>query len=263
MYSATLSSLKEWFHRYCATFYCDDANDQRNILLKEIHTQNVCADMAILYAEDFGGGEGAATAEAAALFHDVGRFEQYRRYKTFRDSESMNHALLGVQVLAEHGVLSVLPAKEQKIIRESVLLHNVFAIPATVDPEVLPFLKLLRDADKLDIWRVFIDLFDTPPEERSSAATLGLPDTGAYTADLLDTLHQKKMISLSRLHTVNDFKLLQLSWIFDLNSRATFRLLRERRCIRRLAATLPDAPRIAETVAMLEHHVKRILEPGA
>lgn len=260
MDGSTLTAYREWFDRYCATFYSSDENYQRNILLKEAHTRNVCADMATIFAEERGGGESAATAEAIALFHDVGRFEQYRRYRTFRDSDSENHAFLGIRVLAEHGVLDGLPPKEQTVIRESVRLHNVFAIPANLDPEVLPFLKLIRDADKLDIWRVFIEHFDLPPDQRASAVTLGLPDTGSYTAELLDSLHDKRMISLSRLHTVDDFKLLQLSWIFDLNSRAALSLVRERRYIRRLTATLPDDREVRDAVAMLEEHVDAMLQ---
>ena len=261
MDGSTLTAYKEWFDRYCATFYSSDENYQRNILLKEAHTRNVCADMVTIFAEERGGGEHAATAEAIALFHDVGRFEQYRRYRTFRDSDSENHAFLGVRVLAEHGLLDGLPLKEQSVIRESVRLHNVFAIPAHLDPEILPFLKLIRDADKLDIWRVFIEHFDLPSKQRASAVTLGLPDTGGYTTELLRSLYEKRVILLSRLQTVDDFKLLQLSWIFDLNSRAALRLLRERRYIRRLAATLPDDREVGDAVAMLEEHVDAMLQP--
>ncbi len=260
MDGSKLTAYKEWFDRYCATFYSSDDSYQRNILLKEVHTRNVCADMVTIFAEERGGGESAATAEAIALFHDVGRFEQYRRYRTFRDSDSENHAFLGVRVLAEHGVLDGLPAKEQSVIRESVRLHNVFAIPAHLDPEILPFLKLIRDADKLDIWRVFIEHFDLPPDQRASAVTLGLPDTGGYTTELLRSLYEKRMILLSRLHTIDDFKLLQLSWIFDLNSRAALRLLRERRYILRLAATLPDDREVGDAIAMLEEHVDAMLQ---
>lgn len=263
MDGSTLTALKEWFGRYCATFYSSDENDQRNILLKVEHTRNVCSNMAAIFTEEGEGEEAAATAEAIALFHDVGRFEQYRRYRTFRDSDSVDHALLGVEVLTEHRVLDTLDPAERMTICQAVRLHNVFAVPAQLSPDVVPFVRFIRDADKLDIWRVFIELFDAPPEHRASAATLGLPDTGSYTVELLKSLHEKKMIALSRLHTVNDFKLLQLSWIFDINTRAALGLMRERNYIRRLAATLPADREISEAVAMLEHHVECVLEETA
>lgn len=261
MDGSTLTAFKEWFGRYCAMFYSSDENDQRNILLKEQHTRNVCSNMVAIVAEE-GGQQAAATAEAIALFHDVGRFEQYRRYQTFRDSESVDHALLGVEVLTEHGVLDTLDPAERMTICQAVRLHNVFTVPAQLSPDVVPFVRFIRDADKLDIWRVFIELFDTPPEHRSSAATLGLPDTGSYNPELLKTLHDRKMISLARLRSVDDFKLLQLSWIFDLNTRTALRLTRERDYIRRLAATLPMDGEIDRAVTMLEQYVTRVVDDG-
>ena len=35
------------------------------------------------------------------LLHDIARFEQYTKYKTFRDSISIDHGDLGVEILFE------------------------------------------------------------------------------------------------------------------------------------------------------------------
>jgi hypothetical protein len=51
------------------------------------------------------------TGPAVALLHDVGRFPQYRRWRTFRDSESDNHARLSLEVIRHEAVLEHLPAK--------------------------------------------------------------------------------------------------------------------------------------------------------
>lgn len=263
MNAAALDLLKQWFTRYCSGYYSDSDETRRNILLKETHTYNVCADIVLLARAEKLGSEAVLTAEAVALFHDVGRFEQYRRYRTFRDSDSVNHALLGEGILEENGVLGFLPEPERRVILQAVRLHNVFRIPDEVDAEALPFVRLIRDADKLDIWRVFIELFEAPQEERASAAVLGLPDTGSYTADLLQSIYRKEMISLSRLRTLHDFRLLQLSWVFDLNYPSSLRLLRERACIDRLAAHLPDDPEIGRAVRFLRRHLEETIEGQA
>ncbi len=49
-------------------------------------------------------------AETAGLLHDAGRFEQYERYRTFRDGESEHHGRLAVQVIRTHGLLQDIPA---------------------------------------------------------------------------------------------------------------------------------------------------------
>jgi hypothetical protein len=93
--------MKEWFSGYCRSFYTDSMEDNRNFDLKEKHTSLVCTNMNILADSLTLHDNERLTAEAIALFHDVGRFEQYRRYSTFRDDISVNHATLGVRVLAD------------------------------------------------------------------------------------------------------------------------------------------------------------------
>jgi HD superfamily phosphodiesterase len=150
-----LQRLKDWFSRYCSSFSTSVEEDQRNIVLKEVHTHKVCAN-ARLIAQDLSlGGRETLLAEIVALLHDVGRFPQYRKYKTFRDSISENHAVLGAKVLLEQGVLRDFPKREQDIIVRAVTLHNVLTVPEGLDDDTLLFVKLIRDADKLDIWRVF------------------------------------------------------------------------------------------------------------
>ncbi|WP_418591559.1 HD domain-containing protein [Gemmiger sp.] len=39
----------------------------------------------------------------SGILHDVGRFEQLRRYNTFMDAQSVSHAALSVSVLFDEG----------------------------------------------------------------------------------------------------------------------------------------------------------------
>jgi putative nucleotidyltransferase with HDIG domain len=104
--------LKEWFADYCRGFYTENMADNRNIALKEEHTRLVCENMDCL-AEDLALDDSdRETAQTIALFHDLGRFEQYRSYATFRDDISINHAALGVKILKEENVLNMVPEEE-------------------------------------------------------------------------------------------------------------------------------------------------------
>lgn len=250
-----IGSLKHWFSEYCRSFYSSNQADQKNILLKEEHTRNVCGNMLEI-ARDLGLGERRiALAEIVALFHDVGRFPQYHRYKTFRDSVSTNHAELGAGVLTENNVLVNLPGPEQNTVLRAVALHNVFTLPDIPDGELLLFLKMIRDADKLDIWRVFIDYSTRSDADRASAAGLGLPDTPEYSPEVLASLLRQELVRLTALRTLNDFKLLQLAWIFDLNFTRSLQLLVERSLIERIAATLPQTREIKRAVDSLQDYV--------
>jgi hypothetical protein len=256
-----LDFFKKWFKGYCRQFYSSVVEDQKNILLKEQHTFNVCRNITEIAKRLPTDGNGMLLAETIALFHDVGRFPQYARFKTFRDSVSVNHGLLGAETLMKERTLERLSAPEQKIIIKAVKFHNAFSVPKKESGDGLFFIKLIRDADKLDIWRVFLEYYEGPDDSRASAVGLGLPDSPGYSGDIVSCIHKKKIARLSSLKTLNDFKLLQLSWIFDLNFRPSFDLLSERRYIRRMVAHLPRTKAIEDLCLFLEKFLKTKISP--
>ena len=246
-----LDAIRHWFDGYVQTFYDIDPDGLKNIRLKVEHTHKVCAVMELLAA-----GEGLSDAEtriaqAIALLHDVGRFPQYRRWRTFRDSDSDNHARLAVEVIREHGVLDGLPADTCLLIEEAVRFHNLLQPPEKAQSPTRLFIQLIRDADKLDIWRVFLDEYAMPEAERASAACLGLPDQPEFSPSCLAALAKQQVVHLEACRTLNDFKLLQISWALDLSYASSYRLLLERGYIPRLAVTLRGTPGEVE-LALLE-----------
>jgi hypothetical protein len=259
MTSDDLKYFKEWFSGYCKTFYSSNAEDQKNILLKEVHTFNVCRNMLDL-AEDLSLNDNKKLlAETVALFHDIGRFPQYARYKTFKDSISVNHGLLGAETLIREKILHKLPEDEQGIVIEAVKFHNAFSVPKKENEDMLFFIRMVRDADKLDIWRVFLEYYESPTESKASAVGLGLPDLPEYSIDVLSYIYKKEIVSLGTIKTLNDFKLLQLSWIFDLNYKPAFRLLSDRDYIGRIIAKLPSTEEIQRLSLFLTEFVRQRL----
>ena len=259
MQEQELQKLKEWFSAYCRSFATPDPADQRNLDLKEEHTHKVCENMVAIAGSLRLDPDRARLAEAIALFHDVGRFPQYQRYKTYRDSISANHAGLGAAVLIEKNVLNCLPDAEKDLIVRTVAMHNVFAIPGKLDGDSLLFLKMVRDADKLDIWRVFSEYYAQRDEDRPQAAGLGLPDTPEYSPEVLTSLQRREMVQLSSLRTMNDFKLLQLAWIFDLNFVRSLELVMERSCIEQISGSLPRTGEIENVVQVIRDYVRERL----
>lgn len=255
-----LAGFRKWFSNYVRSFVFDDEKDRKNIRLKELHTLNVCRDI-VLIAKDAGlKGNDLFLAETVALFHDVGRFPQYQRHRTFRDSLSVNHGELGADVLGEKGVLGDLAAREREIILQTVKFHNAYRIPDKVLPDAAPFLRLVRDADKLDIWRVFIEYYESPPEERASAVMLDAPDKPGYSEEVLSCFYERRMASLAMVKVLNDYRLLQLTWIYDLHFDASLKAVLERDYINRLAVYLPDGEDIGKALLFLRKDIQRRLE---
>lgn len=260
MKKADLEFFKEWFSDYCRTFYSDNAEDQKNFVLKEEHTLHVCENIVQIAKELSLDENRILLAETIALFHDIGRFPQYSMYKTFRDSNSVNHGLLGADTLIENKILKNLPLDEQELIIQSVKFHNAFSVPKKEKKEIIFFIQLIRDADKLDIWRVFLEYYDAPDEDRASAVSLNLPDTSDYTQEVIEVIYKKRIVSLSSIKTLNDFKLLQLSWIFDLNFKPSFQFLLKRNYINRIISHLPKTEEITNVSLFLNEFINNKIQ---
>lgn len=253
--------LKEWFAGFTRSFYPDDQEALKNIVLKEEHTANVCENMERIAREEDLDEERMALSNAVALFHDLGRFPQFSRYTTFKDSISINHGVLGAEILVNGRVLDKFTRNEQTIIVAGVRFHNSLFIPQGIDDEHAYYLKLVRDADKLDIWRVFLDYYRQPAIERASAVSLGFPDVPGWSPQVLAAVSRGEMARLEWVTTLTDFKLLQLSWVFDLNFPSSFRVLRERGFIDELVMTLPEHDDLRSAIAAVRDSTLRGCEP--
>ena len=92
---------------------------------------------------------------------------------------------------------------------------------------------------------------------------LGFPDQPDCSPEILDTISEGEMINLVDVKTLNDFKLLQLSWIFDLNFGPTRRMFRERGYLAAFAAALPPHDGVRKALAQLDAYLDRSLAGDA
>ena len=255
-----LAHLKKWFADYVAGFYTDHPADNSTIRLKEKHTERVCENMILLGKASGLSDEEMVLTETMALFHDVGRFKQYAVYGTFKDADSENHALLGLRELAAHNVLDVCTKEEKKWITKAIANHNAITIPEKENGKSLFFIRLLRDADKLDIWRVFIDYYNTRDEQPSPVVEFGLPDDPSFSPQVLSAFSEERFVFFKDLRTVNDFKLLLLSWVFDLNFSFSIQLVKDRRYIEKIEAILPDSQDTKKVLKHIHDYMDRYLK---
>lgn len=228
-----LERMKSFFAGYVTEIARHASNDShvlRNLNLKKIHTYNVCSEISSLAEElELSSGQ-QYFAEISALFHDIGRFEQFIRYGTFHDQDSENHASLGVRILKQTGILkkSGLDSEQIKLLLRVIEYHNRIEVPPEETPDCKFFSALLRDADKLDIFRVVIDHYQTPVEEQNASVNLGFKQSEKVSSQVCSAVLHKQPVRIQDVETLADFKMLQSSWIFDINFSGTCRRIDER-----------------------------------
>jgi hypothetical protein len=258
-----LPGLKAWFAEYLHRFDSDDPTVQENMDLKAEHTRRVCEAIRKIGQSLDLSAEDLCLAEACGLLHDIGRFEQYKQYKTFVDHRSENHGLLGVKVIQTGRVLDGFDPAATAIIIRAVAYHNRAALPEGEPERRLLFLKLLRDADKVDIWRVVTEYYRNAGNNRNRAIELDLPDVEGVSAPVYEALMNGRLVQSADLKTLQDFKLLQIGWIYDVNFPKTFQIVQEKKYLKAIRGALPrESSRVTEVYERALTHLRRNASAG-
>lgn len=239
-----LREMHAWMAAYMRSFYTEDEEVQQAIRMKEVHTGRVTSIAVELAKYLRLSAHDVQLAEIMGLFHDVGRFRQFTLYRTFNDAVSEDHAALGLKALDELPFLSRLAPEDEALVRFSILNHNKKVIAPTEDARQLFFAQLLRDADKLDIFRVLRPF-------------LSPPDGAGVSPDFLEKFIAGEQVDYTKIRTMDDRKLVRLMWVYDVNFSWTLQRVKERGYIEDIIAHLPEEPRMALGVERLHAYVEK------
>ena len=181
------------FDRFVAQFRGPDGSLPFALAAKYAHTGEVCEiTEKIVAGEARFSSRDTLIFRLCALFHDISRFEQYDKFKTFLDRQSFDHGDRSAALIGELGLVPELPAEDRACIVDAVRVHNKFAIPDGFPPAHLAAAKMVRDADKLAILRLIIRFFNG--DYSDPAIRLDLDDTPGWTPAILETVRQGKCV---------------------------------------------------------------------
>lgn len=250
-----LQKIQRWFGTYVDGFRGPDGKLAPLLQLKFDHTRRVAADARDMASELGWSAPDTNTAEAIGILHDVGRFSQYVEFKTLSDRLSINHADRSWDVVDRANILKGVDATDGQRIKEAILYHNRIAIPAGVAPDSLPWVRLIRDADKLDIFRVFHDIVSTDRLGEHPELLLGVPLEGPANPELVKMIRAQRNVPFSMIKSLTDFKLIQLSWVYDIHYPPAFERIAQRNIIGKLESLLPPSPEAQAIAALAREQV--------
>ena len=186
----------EYFEQYISSFNLSDANLQR----KKEHTYRVMR-FCDLIAKDLNlKKEDIFIANLIGLLHDIGRFQQYKKYKKFNDWETFDHASYGVEVLQDLKILN--NVKEKELILKAIEDHNKIKIEENLTEREKLFCNIIRDADKLDILNLIIeDKIKMKPYDEQ------------YSMDAIDTILKGECIDLKKYTKKVDQSLVKIGLV--------------------------------------------------
>lgn len=183
-------------------------------------------------------GDDTDLAWMLGLLHDFGRFEQVRRFGTFIDAHSVDHAELGADILFRENSIDLfteagLTQADYRLTETAIRQHNKLELPSDLDERTRVFCELLRDADKTDIFRVI----DEMPFEQRIGKSLGkLEEKTEASPECMEYIRQHRCIPRVYVRSHFEGRLSHICLAFELVFEESRRIVLEQGHLKHLFA---------------------------
>ena len=174
--------------------------------------------------------EDVQLAELIGLLHDIGRFEQLKRYNTYLDKNSVNHGEFGVKILFEDGLIRnfVTDNFYDEIIRKAIINHNRNKIENGLNERELLHAKIIRDADTIDI--LYMAVIEKPEVVYESDNT----EKETFTDELFNEFMNNELLDYSKIKTHADIIITHFKYIFNMNFKYSFQIIKEKEYLEKI-----------------------------
>lgn len=219
-----LNKARIAFKEYLNSF---DNKEDPGFKLKVVHTYHV-VDNAIMISEKLGlSKEDINLSALIGILHDIGRFDELKNLKKF-DSVGNDHALFASKLLFEENLITnfIDTDKYNNIIQKAIENHNKKQIEYGLSEKELLHAKIIRDADKLDNYRV-------KKEEKIENIFPGVVNSkeelenSLISDSVYESVIKEECVDIKDRKYPLDYWVCVLAFTFDLNSKETLQIVKE------------------------------------
>lgn len=235
------------FKKYVKNY---DMKDKR-IYYKYLHSFDTMKISAFLAKQLKLNNDDIKLAKELGLLHDIGRFSQIKMYNSMNDKTAKNHGLIGIEVLFNENHIKEfnIDEKHYDIIKVAIINHAQDDINDGLTERERFFSKLIRDADKIAIFKV-VNKF--------------LKDTnGNVDSGLKKEFYEHLKVDFNLIKTNADNIVKTLSYVFDINFSCSFKYLFKNKTLLKLEKKLNN-PSLKEYFNEVNTYIKeRVDENGS
>lgn len=193
------------------------------------------------------------------LLHDIGRFEQLRIYDTFDDSKSINHADFGVKVLFEDGAIRkfIEESKYDDVIYKAIKNHNKYEIEEGLTEKTLTHAKIIRDADKTDIFKIHVDDLENDDNVLYHIEEI---KKQKVTPQVLEQFLKNEPVHSKNVEKDIDHFVLIIGFIYDYYYQKGLEIIRKEKYIERMIAFIQGCKETEEQTELIRKTALDFLE---
>ncbi len=218
-----MEKAKEQFVKYTENYELENPNIKRK-QQHSLRVMQICKEIA--KGEGFSKEE-VELAKLIGLLHDIARFKQYTEYQTYKDSQSFDHGDMGVEILEDNNnIRNFIQDKEyDDIIKKAIKNHNKYEIEEGLNNIEEKFCKIIRDADKLDIFYEAIEMFWNDEKEEI--------ENSEISTNIQQQFYKKRTINRYEIKNEDSIKkmIVIIAFIFDINYKTSFQKIQKEKYI--------------------------------
>lgn len=161
-------------------------------------------------------------ATLIGLLHDIARFEEFTRYNRFSVKNKFDHADYALEILKKGNFIRkfIEDDKYDEIIYTAIENHNKFKIEDGLDEKTLMYCKIIRDADKIDIFYEATIMFWTKEKDKIAIEESSILDS------YYEQFVNKNLIFRVPEQTILDELIVCIAFIFDINFKYSFKKIK-------------------------------------
>ena len=217
-----MNIAKDEFIKYTENYDLKNENIER----KQLHSLRVAeiskqiAQKLKLIEEEI------KVATLIGLLHDIGIFEQYTRYGTYKDLKSIYHGDLGAEILKREIRKYIETSAYDEIIIKAIKNQNKFKIEDGLNSQEELFAKIIRDADKIDIFYESVEMFWKGKEDEV--------ENSKISEDVIEHIKKLSQITKKTEESAIDNIIRIIAFIFDINFKESFEILKKENYINKI-----------------------------
>ena len=237
------NKIKEVFDNHVKNNY-DMSNE--NIARKYYHSYRVMNLCSLIAKSEKYDNNDIDTCIVLGLLHDIGRFEQWKLYNTYKDLESVDHAELGIDILFNNEKIKDFcnVVENYDEIYDSIKYHNKIKIPDNLSEHNKCLCRVLRDADKLDIMYLI------------SINSIKLNECNMeFSEKIINDFMSCKSIDIHDVKNDNENILMKLAFVYDLNFKYSFKFIKKYKLIDKIYDNINDKERFLPYIEKIKEYI--------
>ena len=242
------NTINTWFTGYVDSFKPGTRKAAEMIAHKRSHSYRV-AELSLALSDELGWtDDDRSIAGTIGLIHDCGRFPQVVAHESYIDVHTFDHGEEGCRVIIGENILNGYGDADRTAILDAVRYHNNHNIPDGLPERSIPFVRLIRDADKVDIFKSLLKIFRSKAGNNRDEYIMRKKQDSRLSSEAIQDIRNGETVSHHHIETESDMVLMLMSWVYDIFYDPAIARIADAGYIGSLAALLPQEDDISDII---------------